>query len=930
MTPWVARALGRDQCLDEYRERMLAGRREERARIDTLIAGVRAGRGGALALLGDPGIGKTALLDYARATAQAVGVVATKGVESEFEVPFAGLVEVLRPLLGRLSRLPESQAGVVRTMLALGPPRPFDRLAAGASVLALLAAAGEEQPLLVLVDDAHWLDTASGEALLFAAGRLSADPVVVMFASRDGRPTPFEGAGIQTVRLTGLDREDAARLVEGRVPPVAVDRIVELTCGNPLALLELPATLSQEQLLSRAPPGQPLRLSDGIERAFADRAVLLGEQICRAVLVAAADESGSLETVAAALAALGGDMDQLRAAEDAGLLSLDGPTLSFRHPLVRAAVYQRAAPSQRREVHRALADALEGDDFRRAWHAGAAATGYDADAASALRAMAEICRARGGYSAAAAAFERGARLTDAREGRAALFAEAADAAWLAGRGAQAGVLIGEGLACRPGPATRAELLALRGRIGLYADDQQTAFDTLLEAAQLAAPTDAARATEFLVEAIAAGIHLGGQAAQRIASALDGADAAHEPLRELMIAEALLVAGSIAGRPEGVDRLNRALDAAEEAGCLEGSAVHLFWAGRARFSLGQNDDAATLARRALQRARQDAALAVVPQALALLAFADFDRGSWRSAYGAAGEAVDMGTELEQESTVCACVALLAELDSAAGNEEPCRAAAAAAISIANARGLGLHRERAERALGRLELVLGRSAEAIERLEGVQRRLDGARIREQNVTPLWDLVEAYARAGAADLARGALARGEETMPPALPSEGAVIERCRGIVAAEDGYEPAFEKALALHEIELFPFERARTQLDFGERLRRSGQKKRAREHLYRALATFEALGAAAWARRAGSELEATGERRRSGPDARQSLTPREMQVALAVAGGASNAEVAAALFLTPKTVEYHLTRVYRKLGLRSRTDLVRWAMDSGWRP
>jgi DNA-binding CsgD family transcriptional regulator len=906
---------------------MLVGRDGERARLDGLIAEAAAGRGGAIAFVGEPGIGKTALLEYARAAARAGTVVATTGVESEFELPFAGLVDVIRPLLGHLPEIPGPQADLLRTALAFGPPRPVDRLAAGASVLSLLAAAAGDGMLLALVDDAHWLDVASRDALLFAARRLGRDPIAVIFAAREGEPSPFEAFGIETVRLSGLGRDEAARVLGDSIPPAAVDTLFELTRGNPLALLELPGTLGDEQLLGRAPPEQPVRVSAGIERAFAHRAVVLGEAVGRALLVAAADDTRNLEVVTAAVAALGGSGDELVVAEDAGLLRIDGPRIEFRHPLVRAAVYQRAAPSERRDAHRTLAASLDGRDaFRHAWHSGAAATGYDAEAAQALASAATASRARGGYSAAAAAFEVAARLTPEPGRRPALLASAADAAWLAGRDVRAGALIEEGLASDPSPAARAELLALRGRIGLYADDQETAYDTLLEAARLIEDVDPTRAGEFLVEAIGAGLQLGGAAATRAAARLEPTGGGGGPLGELLTAQALLSAASILGDPSGRERLDQALVAIEADGALDGSALRLFWAGRGRFMLGQNDQAAALARRALDRAREDAALVVVPQALRLVAAADFERGRWRTAYAAAGEAVEVGRELGQSSTVCACFALLAEIDSAGGNEEACRAHASAAIEIAGEKGFGFYREWAERALGRLELVHGRTRAAIDQLVRVQGRLERAGNWEQNGTPAWDLVEAYARLGATREARDILARAEVATPPASPAEEAVIERCRGIVADDESHEAAFERALVLHDAELIPFERARSEFVYGERLRRCGQRRRARERLHSALNAFSELGATGWERRAWSELIATGERLRSTTDARESLTVRETQVALAVAEGASNREVAAALFLTPKTVEYHLTRVYRKLGLRSRADLVRWALTS----
>jgi DNA-binding CsgD family transcriptional regulator len=502
-----------------------------------------------------------------------------------------------------------------------------------------------------------------------------------------------------------------------------------------------------------------------------------------------------------------------------------------------------------------------------------------------------------------------------------LLAHAADSAWLSGQTAHAAALVSKGLSEDPAGLARAELLARRGQIELYGHDQETAFETLLEAAGLFGDEDPARAAELLVDAVAAGFQVGGAPAARAAALLKSLPADDDPIRELLSAQAMLAATSVAGDLGGRGRLERALSKIEAAGALEQSARYLLWAGIGRFMLGQNDEAARLARRAVEGARRASAFALVPQALRLLASADFDRGRWGTAYAAADEAVELGRDLEQHSTVVACLGLLADIDAAAGNAESCHAHAAAAIEIATDKGLGFYRERAERAVGRLDLAAGRTAEAVEQLESVYARLARAGNQEANVSPAWDLIEAYARVGRSDEARELFAGVADAMPAASAGEEAVLERCAGIVADDSSFEAAFERALELHDSEPFPFECARTEHAYGERLRRAGQRKRAREQLHAALAVFEDLGATAWSSRARSELAASGERLRSAAVARERLTPREKQIALAVAEGASNSEVAAALYITPKTVEYHLTRVYRKLGLRSRAELVR---------
>jgi DNA-binding CsgD family transcriptional regulator len=902
---------------------MLVGRRAERDRIDRLLDEAAAGRGGALVIRGEAGIGKTALLQYARERAAATAtVVQATGVESELELPFAGLADVLRPLLSSIEELEDSQQELVRGLVALGPSRAADRFAQAAAALALLAAAARSAMLLVLVDDAQWLDSSSRDVLLFAARRLDADAVAVVFAAREDEEIPFEASGVGAVTLSGLAAVEAAELLDGIVDADAVETLIGLTQGNPLALLELPATLSDAQLHGRAPLGEPPRVGAGVQRAFLRRVLVLGEEARRALLVAAADDSGAIEVVETACRLLGVDATTLRRAEEAGLVTVDGGGLAFRHPLVRATVYHSAAPSERREAHSALARALDGlDEFRRAWHAAAAAAGPDAEAASALAAVAATSRARGAYGSASAAFDRAARLTPDRDEAAAFFAGAAEAAWQGGRTAAATALVAEGLSLGPGGPTRAELLACRGRMALLGEDQEAAYDNLLEAARLFEETQPARAADLIAEAIGSGVQIGGTAVSEAASRLSKLRPVDDPLCELLVAQGMLAAISVGGDVGGRERVERALRAAEDDGVLDGSPLQLFWVARGMFMVGQNDEAARLAQRAVDQARDTGALALVPQSLRLLAAADFDRGRWRPAYAAAGEGAELGRELEQHATVCACLGILADIDSAAGNADPCRTYAAAAIEIGLEKGLGFYRERAERALGRLDLAEGRIPEAIETLERGYARLARAGNWELNVSPAWDLVEAHVRAGHLDGARTLLEQAVEAMPPATENEGAIIHRCHGIVAGESSFEPAFEQALAAHDAEPFPFERARTELVYGERLRRAGQKRSARERLRAALELFEDLGADAWSARARTELAGAGERLRPAHVARESLTPREMQVALAVAEGSSNGEVAAALYLTPKTVEYHLTRVYRKLGLRSRAELAR---------
>src|SRR6478752_1130267 len=410
---------------------MLLGRRDERLALDRLLARARRGESGVLALVGEPGIGKTALLDHAAQQAEDMRVLRARGVESEAEIPFAGLAELLRPALAALDRIPAPQASALAGALALAPARATDRFAIGAATLSLLSATAEDRPLVLLVDDAHWLDGSSAQALLFAARRLVADPVALVISAREGEPSLLDGADLRVMHLAGLDGADAATLLSasGLGADVAA-RLIRTTGGNPLALLELAADGTR---LAAMPPTAPVPISTSIARAFLRRFDGLPEPTRRMLVLAATSDRGELAVLTRAAAAVGCDVHDLVAAEAAGLVTLPPGVVAFRHPLARAAVYAEAPADERRAAHAALAAALPDHDVdRRAWPLAAAAVGTDDRAAAALEQAGARARGRSAYAVAASAFERGAGLSADDERRGRLLVEAADAAWLAG------------------------------------------------------------------------------------------------------------------------------------------------------------------------------------------------------------------------------------------------------------------------------------------------------------------------------------------------------------------------------------------------------------------------------------------------------------------------------------------------------------------
>ena len=426
---------------------MLYGRRIEAAAVERLIAGARSSQSGALVVRGEPGVGKSALLVHAEEQATDMRVLRSVGIEAESELAFAGLHQLLHPVLDRLERLPEPQVAALGGALGLRQASVGDRFLVGVGVLSLLAEAGEEAPLLAVIDDAHWLDQPSADALTFAARRLEAEGVVLLFAALEGGVRQFEAPGLAELTLRGLDRKPANELLAERVrsplAPAVRDRLVDSSGGNPLALIELPTLLSDAQLAGREALPDPLPESAEMEWAFSERARRLPPTVQTLLLLVSADDSGRLATVVDAAAMLGVEPSAFDLAETVGLIQVSDGGVAVRHPLIRSALYRGATSRQRRDVHRVLAEVLdrEQDADRRAWHRAAAALGEDDNVAQELELTAERARRRSGFAAAARALERAAELSGDDEARGRRLVRAAEDAWLAGRPEHALALI---------------------------------------------------------------------------------------------------------------------------------------------------------------------------------------------------------------------------------------------------------------------------------------------------------------------------------------------------------------------------------------------------------------------------------------------------------------------------------------------------------
>lgn len=922
----------------------LVGRDAECRRIDGLLAAARAGHGGALLLEGEAGIGKTSLLDYAVARSGDLRVLRTHGCESETELAFCGLSDVLQPLARHLSGLPSRQAGALAGALGIGPPVAGDRFAVAAATLGILALASDDGPLLVVVDDLQWLDTSSAEALLFAARRIANEPVGVLLARREGWGRHLDHDAIPTCSLGGLDRSATAALL-ARVAPVTVaDAVVEelhlATRGNPMALIAAARSLPIEQLEGREALGPMLPAGEQIEQAVASVVGGLPAGTRDALLVAAASGHRDLDVVVGGLRELGLTPAALDPAELAGLIEMDDEHVAFRHPLVRSCLYQGSPSAQRRAAHAALARALEGrgDEWldARAWHLAAAAAEPDESTARELEAVALGASGRSGYWSAARAFERSARLSPDPEPRVRRLIAAAEAWDLAGQPDHARPLLDEAAASTRDPLVAASVNGLRTRLArLHGLRDEAAADG--DPGRRADAVDRARGTqtvptdglqpEILGDDLTAIVEAGRRALE-LARPVGGTPCL---LAEIHLGAALVLAGDTgAGYPllmrcrELLAEPDPGRHAAELAQCTP-----------ALLTVGEEALAARILERVVDACRAAGAVALLPYVLGAQEEVEALAGRWEAAEANGFESVHLARATHQDAQLSYNLARLGRLEAALGKEEACRAHIAEAVDLATARRFGPTFAIAASALGLLELGLGRPESAIGHLEEASRWWSHMGFRHPGRL-LWqqDLVEACIRAGRVERAVAALDSLDEIVAacarpvgddaagrPVGGLAGAGAARCRGMLAHEGDVDAWFGMALGLHDACPAPFERARTECAYGEQLRRHGRRVDARPHLRAALEVFEHLGAVPWARRARTELAATGVAAPPAPaEADRRLTPQEVQVARLVARGATNKEAAAALFLTPRTIEFHLSQVYRKLGLRSRSELA----------
>jgi DNA-binding NarL/FixJ family response regulator len=925
---------------------VIFGRDAEREAITALLADARRGHGQVLVLQGEPGIGKSALLADAAGQATDMTVLRCTGMESEIDLPYAGLHQLLASAGHRLDGLD----GDHRTTIGGLWPTPRSSTpdadpvitpgTAGPALLAAWRYLAARRPLLVVVDDAHWLDGESARAIVFAARRLTAEPVTVLIARRDLDHTdPLARTGFPVLPLAGLTTAAVRDLLadHGWSPPrPAIERLTEHTGGNALALLELAATGDTDEWPAMASMARTVPLTDRLRDAFTGRLRTLPEPAREALIIVAADDTGRRDLVLAAMTRIGLSPDALAAAETARLITIGTVTaspgaLGFRHPLMRSAVYQDAPFTSRVTAHEALAAELDDHDpARAAWHRALAATGTDEQRAAALAHHAAALRQGGGLAASSVVHQRAAQLTRIPAHRRRHLTTAAYDAWKAGQSARARSLAEQAAATPAGPpspdatgahgtGTDVALERLQGYMQWHTGDQTIA------AARLAGSIDdtGADTPDEIATVLIAACDAAWQAGE-IATARSLTDRlaahpdapGHHPL-------ARLLAASLDDRltpDEGLGaRLNEAIDL-DPAGRDPRRGIYaLAIAGRGPDLTAARD----LGLRVVGRLRADGIFSLLTVALSRLADVEFQLGHWDEGIAHAEEGMHHADDAEHLAHQADMASHLARFAAVRANVQDHRAYSRTALSLAWRTRHRLAAARTVWAQGLLALATGDHRTAFEHLAALTPPGPGAHPDIARKATA-DLVEAALRSGQAEAA-GQAATGLATWARGrtAPWVQAQVLRCQALLTAHDGdglADKLYAMSATAAGLARLPFEQARAEALHGEWLRRNRSPTQARQHLLTAITLFDRLDASPWAEHARTQRRALGgapEHRPAGLTER--LTPQELQVARLAAQGLSNREIGTTLFLSPRTVGYHLYKIFPKLGVARRTQL-----------
>ena len=902
-----------------------------------MIEHAHAGNGEALVLRGEPGVGKSLLLAAAADLATGCTTLSAAGAQFESDLAFGALSTLLSPLLDGLDALADRQRRSLSAALGLGADAQMERLACHAAVVSLLSAAAVRQPVLVLADDLQWFDPASRDALLFAARRLSADRVAVVMAIRDAPGETVEASGLPELALAGLAEAPALALVQRTVSgvnPAVARRLWSETAGNPLALVEIPRNLSDEQRTGRAELQEPLPVGQRLEASFAERAATLPVDGQRALLVAAASYTGAADTVLAALGELGLPAGALDPAEEEGLVSIGGGTVSWRHPLVRSAVYHAAAPPARRAAHAALA--VAGGEARlpdhRAWHLAAAAAAPSEPVAAELDAVAATAERRGAPATALRALSQAAALSPGELARARREIAAAEPAFALGRWDETLGLLDGARGRTDDPQLRAQGEVIRARVEMLRGNPLAAHDRLVAIAESTAGHDRALAATAMTEAVLARTMTGPvdayrRTAERAYELAAGLGGETEAMAAVALGCGLLLSARTAEGLELFARYGAVVERPEvwqSAPELPGMYACL------HASIERFDAAERLFAAMVTSARDRGAVRALPYPLSGRALLDLELGRFPAALAGAEEAVELSRDMVGGAMLASSLAALAQVEAALGRPQATREHAQESLALCRDLNAWAVEPEPVLALASLALSLGDhdAAAAVWKQTTVD-------IREWVLEPGWEhlddvMIEASVRAGQHaraereldDLERKAAATGRTWAH-------AVAARCRGLLAPVNEIDDHFMSALRWHEQLPLPFARARTQLCYGERLRRARRRADAREQLSRACATFGGLGATIWAQRAEGELAAAGYARQVPAPASPwaELTAAETRVAQVIIEGATYDEAASALFVSPRTIETHLRQIYRKVGVRSRSEMTRRLAAAG---
>jgi len=900
---------------------VLQGRDRECQELDRLLQRIRIGESAALVLRGEAGIGKTALLDYVAEQASGCRVARAIGVQSEMELTFAALHHLCAPLLDGLEVLPAPQREALQVAFGLREGDPPDRFLVALAVLSLLAEVAEARPLVCVIDDAQWLDRSSALVLAFVARRLLAERVAVVFAVRE--PAEEDAlTGLPELRVEGLADADARSLlastVLGRLDERVRDRIVAETRGNPLALLELPRGLTPAELAGGfgLPDASPL--AGRIEHTFLQRAQALPPNAQRLLLVAAAEPAGDVGLVWRAAERVGVGPEAGRPAEEADLIEL-GFQVRFRHPLVRSAVYRGADPGERRDVHRALAEATDpvADPDRRAWHAAHATSAPDEAVAADMLRSADRAQRRGGRAAAAAFLQRATELTPDPALRIERAMIAAQAKLDVADHAAASELV---TAAQHGPIDelqRARLERLRAQITFARTRGGDSPARLLAAAQRLEPLDPAAARETYLDAIAAAMFMGrlrtGPSVREVAQAARSAPPGPGPHDRLLAA---MVTRFTEGYATGFAPLSSAVHAISE----QDDGRWLGLACRLAQDLWDDELWHVLATRGVRVAREAGALSALPIAANFRAALHVHSGD----FGSAAVLIDEVDAITQATGIAPLKYAALMLAAWRGDEVPARAFLEWALQNATARGEGTGIGAFGWATALLHNGGGRHEEA---LAAAQKACE----HEDVITFGWALVEqieAAARVGRLDVAAEAFDRlSERTRASGTEWALGIEAGARALLSDAGSAEPYYREAVERLARSRGVVHLARAQLTYGEWLRREHRRAEAREPLRAAHETFSRAGAKAFAERAARELLATGESApRLTSETRDALTPQEAQVARLARDGYTNPEIGARLYISPRTVEYHLHKVFRKLDVSTRKELRRVLAES----